>query len=263
MALTAVYNGGLSRIILSANALGASATYAVFDYTLNGTTYTAVRGGARVTVATQLANLNDFEFPANVAVTYRVRSYNASNVLQQTFTVVITQVLAETWLKSVGRPFLNRRVVASDASDVTYTSRAGIFPVIGRTDPVAVTDSFAVKSYQLSLATVTKTEADLLRILVTSGDVLFLHTPANFPAPGGYFVCGDIAETRQGLPWDRRWFTLPLTKVVAPGPDVAATLGTWQTVINTYATWSALIAAKATWADVLLIVGDPSEVDVP
>ena len=263
MALTAVYNGGLSRIILSATALGASATYAVFDRTLNGTTYTIVRGGIRVTVGSQLASLNDFEFPAGVAVTYRVRSYNVSNVLQQTFTAVITQGLGETWLKSVGRPFLNRRVTASDASDVSYTARAGIFPVIGRTNPVAVTDSFSVKSFQLSLATVTKAEADGLRILITSGDILFLHTPADFPAPGGYFVCGDVTEGRQNMPWERRWFTLPLTKVVAPPADVTATLGTWQTVVNTYATWTAEIAANATWSNLLTLVADPSEVDVP
>lgn len=263
MALTATYSGGLSRVILSADALGASATYAVFDLTVNGTTYSTVRGGGSVTVGSQLANLNDFEFPCDVAATYRVRSYSAANVLQQTFTVAITVQLTAPWLKSVGRPFLNRQVEASDASDVSYTARAGIFPVIGRTDPVAVTDSFSVKSYQLSLRTFTKTEADLLRILVASGDVLYLQTPPDFPSPGGYFVCGDVTEGRQGMPWADRWFTLPLTKVAAPGADVAATLGTWQTVINTYPTWTALIAAKATWADVLLMVGDPSEVEVP
>jgi len=37
----------------------------------------------------------------------------------------------------------------------------------------------------------------------------------------------------------------------------------WTTVLAAYATWSALIAGKATWADVLNLVGDPSEVIVP
>lgn len=262
MALTATYNGDLSRIRLAGASLGTS-TYAVFDRTTNGITYSTVRGGLHVPVTASAANLDDYEFPADVAVTYRVRSYNVSDTLQATFTTTITQALTQPWLKSISRYFLNREIFAADASDISYKSRAGIFDVVGRSAPVAVTDVHTLCSYELSVATILKGPADDLRFMVTSGDVLFLHTPPDFPSPGGYFVVGDVSESRQNLPWARRWFRLPLTQVAAPAADVVGAVGTWQTVKDTYATWAALKAAKATWADVRELIGDPSEVIVP
>lgn len=263
MALSATYNGDLSRLILAGTALGASATYAVFDWTVNAVKYTTVRGGGHVTVATQLASVSEFEFPLDQAVTYRVRSYNGSNVLQQTFTTTVTQTLEQPWLKSVERPFLNRPVEASEASDIKYTARAGIFPVIGRSYPIGVTDSFALKTYDLTLTTMEASDAADLRILVTSGDTMFLHSTGDCGAPGGYYVIGDITEGRQGMPWARRWFTLPLTEVAAPSADVVGAIGTWATVVATYATWADVIAAKASWSELATLVGDPSEVVVP
>lgn len=263
MALSATYNSDLSRLVLEATALGVSATYAVFDKTLNGITYTTVRGGGSVAVTSEVSGLSDYEFPLDTEVTYRVRSYSATNVLQQTFTTTITQTLDKAWLKSVERPFLNREVEAADASDIKYTARAGIFPVVGRSFPVGVTDSFGLKTYDLTLTVLTTTEATNLRILITSGDILYLHVPEGWPAPGGYFVAGDLTEGRQGVPWERRWFTLPLTEVAAPSADVAGSIGTYQTVKNTYATYSDVLAAKATYEDLLDLIGSPDEVVVP
>ena len=263
MALTATYDAALSRIELAGATLGASATYAVFDRTLNGITYTTVRGGSHVTVASGAAAVNDYEFPVGVAITYRVRSYNASDVLQATFTVAITQAQPDPWLKSVQRPFLNQQISAADASDVTHANRSQVFPIVGRSAGVAVTDIGSGRSYELVIATLTTGDAADLRFLVTSGDILFLHAPDDFPVPGGYYTVGDVRETRQTLPWERRWFTLPLTEVAAPGPEVIGTTYTIASMLAEYATISAVIAGNATIADLLQRVASPSEVLVP
>lgn len=263
MALTATYNADLSRITLDATALGATATYAVFDRTLDAVTYTAVRGGQDVPVVGEVADLDDYEFPVDEAITYRVRSYNASDVLQQTFTVVITQNLDQPWLKSVSRVYLNRQVEASEASDVTHVNRSGVFPVSGRSYPVAVTDVSSIRRYDLRVTTFTDGEAEALKYMVTSGDILFFHVPSDFPALGGYFTVGDVAESRQGLPWERRWFTLPLTEVAPPGPDVIPTTYTIASMLAEYATISAVMADNATIIDLMERVGSPSEVIVP
>lgn len=263
MALTATYNSDLGRIRLAADTLG-TATYAVFDRTLDGITYTTVRGGTSAAVASSAAHVDDYEFPVGVAITYRVRSYNASNVLQATFTAVITQSLANPWLKSISRPFLNKEVDSvSDASDVTHLNRSQVFKIVGRSSQVAVTDTGTGFQYDLTVATLTAGEADELLYLTTSGDILFFHTPDPYPARGGYFTVGDVKETRLTLPWERRWFTLPLTSVAAPGPDVIPTTYTWAAALADYATWSDLIAANATWADLLERVASPEEVIVP
>ena len=263
MALTATYDGALSRIELAGGSLGASATYAVFDRTLNGITYTTVRGGTHVAVASGVASVNDYEFPVDVPITYRVRSYNASDVLQATFTVAITQAQPDPWLKSVQRPFLNQQIDAADASDVTHLNRSQVFQIVGRSGGVAVTDIGAGLAYELTVTTFTSGDAADLRYLVTSGDILFLHTPADFPVPGGYYTVGDVRETRQTLPWERRWFTLPLTQVAQPGPEVIGTTYTIASMLAEYATITDVIADNATISDLLQRVASPSEVLVP
>lgn len=263
MALTAVYNGDLSRIVLSATALGATATYAVFDRTVNGTTYTTVRGGTHVGVLTQLASMNDFEFPAGVAITYRVRSYNVANVLQQTFTTTITQNLADVWIKVAARPYLNRAVSVTGVGEVSRPARNGVFPVIGRSFPVGVADVRQSRQFSIEVMTETASAAEDFDLLLMSGEPIFLHVPPLFPVPSLYAMIGDTTTTEPALGDPTRLFALPLTEVAAPGPDVAGALGTWATVVSTYATWADVIAAKATWAELLQLVGDPSEVIVP
>lgn len=263
MTLTATYNADLSRIQLAGASLG-TATYAVFDRTVNGgITYTTVRGGSARVVASNAAAVDDYEFPVGIEITYRVRSYNGSDVLQETFTATITQALDDPWLKSVTRPYLNQPFFPADASDVVHTNRSQVFPIVGRSYPVAVTDIASGLTYELTVATLTAGDAADLLYMVKSGDVLFLHAPDGFPAPVGYFTVGDVRETRQTLPWARRWFTLPLTQVAAPGPEVIGTTYTWASVLSEYATWEDVIADNATWADLLAKVASPSEVIVP
>lgn len=264
MALTATYDPSLSRIKLGADTLGLSATYAVFDRTVNGgITYTTIRGGSHVTVASSAASVNDYEFPVDVAITYRVRSYNASNVLQTTFTVGVTQAQPDPWLKSVQRPFLNQQIETSDASDVTHVNRSQVFPIVGRSLGVAVTDLSSQLNFELSVATLTQGDAADLLYLAKSGDIVFLHVPPAYPVPGGYYTVGDVKETRQNMPWELRWFTLPLTQVAQPGPDVIGTTYTISSMLAEYATVSAVIAGNTTTADLLQRVAAPSEVLVP
>src|SRR6266540_3869895 len=140
MSLTPTYDSVLSRIRLAATLLGASATYAVFDRTTDALNYTTVRGGSHVTVTSQNANLDDFEFPVGIATTYRVRSYNSSDVLQATFTGAITQDLTAVWFKSIAKAYLNQSEKITGVGEISRPSRSGTFEIIGRSVPVVVSD---------------------------------------------------------------------------------------------------------------------------
>lgn len=266
MALTATYDPVLSRIQLAATLLGASATYAVFDRTTNGgITYTTVRGGTAVTVSSQNAALDDFEFPAGIATTYRVRSYNVSNVLQQTFTVAITQDLTDVWLKVPAAPYLNRKVTVAFAGDRTRPARRAVFDIVGRSNPVAVSDIRSSLSFEARIRTFTSQEEETLDYVLQSGEILFFHLPlANKCMPGGYYSAGDVTW---GPPSSRarpeRIFAIPLTGVAAPGADVIATTYTWTSVLADYATWTAVLAGNATWSALMAHTGTPSDVVVP
>lgn len=186
-------------------------------------------------------------------------------------TANITPILAGMVLKSLARPFLNRPVTWRLIPEITLPARGGLFRIVGRTLPVAVTSVRGSRQYTLDLLTQTASEADDLRMLLMSGDILYVHTPADCAGgpPTLYAMVGDVTISpaptgaRSGPTLARRYWRLPLTEAAAPGPDVVGSTATWQTVLNTYATWTDVLAAHPTWADLLDLVADPSEVIVP
>ncbi|NUR80725.1 MAG: hypothetical protein HOQ21_09815 [Dermatophilaceae bacterium] len=175
-----------------------------------------------------------------------------------------TPPLTQAWLKNVQRPFLNKPIVAVDWSPVRRPSRSGVFPVIGRSMPVAVTELRGSKQFTLTIMFTSLAEANEMDTILSNGSVVFLHVPADCPFPGGYYSIGDTEMRRGGsVRSERRFIDLPLTEVAAPASSVVGTTYTWQGVINDYATWADVIANNATWADLLERVGDPDDVVVP
>lgn len=180
-------------------------------------------------------------------------------------TAVITPQLGAVWLKDIGRPFLNRpvSVVMPDENIVTRDARDGVFAIVGRSAPIAVTDVRGPRAWPLLIQCHSTAEADAVDLMLSTGDPMFVHVPAGCQVPGGYVRIGNTSQAWHPLRPEQSLFTLPVSNVAAPGPDVVGTTATWQTVLNLYATWSAVIAANATWADLLNLVGSPSEVIVP
>lgn len=174
----------------------------------------------------------------------------------------VTPALGSVWIKNLSRPFLNRPVTVTDWGDVEREARNGVFPIVGRTMPVAVTDLRLSRSYELVLTTATVDEAEELDLCLASGEPILVHVPADCDVPGMYAVVGNVAVSRREARSARRYLTLPLTEVAAPGPDVVGATNTWASVIATYATWADLIAANPTWQDLLDGVADPGDVVV-
>lgn len=182
----------------------------------------------------------------------------APYVVQDTATVTPAQTAV--WLKNPLRPYLNRAVVVQGVDDVSRAARTGVFPILSRTLPVAVTDLQGPRATTLYVRSDSSVSKDLHGCLAT-GDVIFIHPPAvQKVVPTMYAVLGDTSTNRPAETGTIRVLTLPVTEVAQPSLVLAAVSSTWQTVVSTYATWSALIAAKATWADVLLLVGSPTDV---
>lgn len=183
-------------------------------------------------------------------------------------TASIMPTITEVWLKNITKPFLNRTLnCIPNQSPIVRRARNGIFPIVGRTFPVAVTDVRLARELVIEVITQTTQEWEELDLITLAGDVFFIQTPPGNPLPTMYVAIGDISLRRplrrQDCGNDWRVFTLPLTEVAPPSSDLAGSLGTWQTVINTYATWNDVLAANATWADLLTLVGSPGEVIVP
>jgi hypothetical protein len=191
-----------------------------------------------------------------------------ANLTLSAETASITPTITGVWLKDITKPFLNRKLnCIPNQTPITRRARNGIFPIVGRTFPIAVSDIRLARELTIEVITQTSQQWEELDLITLTGDVFFLQTPPGNSLPTMYVAIGDISLRRPlrnvncGNDW--RVFTFPLTEVAPPSSDLVGSLGTWQTVINTYATWADVIAAHSTWASLLTLVGSPGEVVVP
>lgn len=185
-----------------------------------------------------------------------------------TETESITPVIDSVWLKNIAKPFLNRPLECiPNQSPITRRARNGIFPVVGRTFPIAVTDVRLSQELAIEVITRTTQEWQELDLITATGDIFFIQSPPGNSLPTMYVAIDDVSRRRPlrnqlcGNDW--RVFTLPLVEVAAPSSDVIGALGTYQTVLNTYATYADVLAAHATYASLLTLVGGVNEVIVP
>lgn len=191
-----------------------------------------------------------------------------ANLLLTTEIASITPDLDSIWFKVISKPFLNRTAYCvPKPGNVTRRARQGIFPIIGRSLPVATTDVRGSREYELDVITRTTEEYRDFDLVLSTGDVIFIHAPLGSPIDTAYVAIDDVVRrqplngSRCGNDW--RVFTLPITEVAAPGADIVGSVGTWQTVVNTYATWSDVLANHPTWADLLTLVGSADDIIVP
>lgn len=175
-------------------------------------------------------------------------------------TATITPALDGIWLKSIAKPFLNRRVTVTDWSAPTRPARGGVFEVVGRSAPTAVNDVRGSKRFVLTVMTTDRADEDNLDIVLSPNDIMLIHTAATCAVPGGYVTIGDSTDARNVRPSARRFWDLPCTVTNPPGQDVVGAISTCQTVLNTYATCADVLVAHATCADLLTLVGSPSDV---
>ncbi|WP_188193448.1 hypothetical protein [Nonomuraea sp. SYSU D8015] len=184
----------------------------------------------------------------------------SSGSVQNTITVSLDTV----WLKSIQFPFLNRPVVVNDWSATEREFRGGVFPVVGRSFPVAVTDLRGSRRYTLDVIAHDQAQAKDLDYLLASGGPIFVHVPADCEIPQMYaVVSGGSGERRAARRSSRRVFSMPLQEIATPNPNLVGATNIWQAVIDSYGSWAAFQAAHSTWEAVLAVVSDPLVVLVP
>lgn len=244
----------------------AGAVTMTIERSTNGVQWRAVRGGTGIEISDSAGDrLDDFEFTPGVSNQYRVRAFSPVGVEVASESTSVTPTIDRVWLKSIARPYLNRKITVRDYTAVTRRSRAGLFEIPGRSFPVRVGDNASSRSWTLEVITYDATEARSLEYLIESGDVVLVQVPPEYDIPGGYVGLGDMSKGRisRALSDGRRQFSLPMTEVAAPPSSVIGYAGTWETLLAAYGTWDAVMAAFPTWADMLEYVADPSIVVVP
>jgi hypothetical protein len=173
----------------------------------------------------------------------------------------ITPVLDGVWLKFIARPFLNTPVQPWGNLRWIRRSRNGVFEIVGRSTRISLSDARLSREGELQLLTETVEDYERLDLVLSGGDPVFLHTPADSPLPTMYVDVGDV-EMDSPVP-GTYFFTLPLTQVAAPAAEVVGATSTFQTLVNNYASFSAVLSAFATFQDVLEEIAQPGDIEVP
>jgi hypothetical protein len=185
-----------------------------------------------------------------------------------TQTASITPVISQVWLKSIGMPFLNRGFYCvSKIGDEQRDDRTGLFEVINRNFPIAVTDVRQSKEVTIEVITQTTQEWHDLDFILGLGAPMYLQTPLNYPLDSMHVVIRRTSKRRPLLQQtcgnDWRVYELPLREVAPPGDAIVGSTITWQGVINAYATWQDVLNAETSWFDLMQNIGTPADVIVP
>ncbi len=265
MELTATWDDTLGRVRIGAASLPAGTTSVRVERAAGATVWVTVRGGDALPVAAGATVLpaDDYEAPAGEPVTYRGTALDSTGTALDTATTAITVQLDGPWLKVIARPFLNRRVTIQDWDEIEYASRSGVFPIIGTALPVAVASVRAGKATTVRIVTPDAAEREALVVALSIGDPIFLQVPADVAAPAGYFMVGDVSESRPYRKSVRRIFSLPVTEIGAPASSIVGSTATWQTILNNQDTWGDVRDTYSTWADLLETIGKPADVVTP
>jgi hypothetical protein len=179
-------------------------------------------------------------------------------------TANVTPSQAGVWLKNIGYPFLNRQVSVSSIGDVEIGSRSAAFEIVNRSDPIGITDLSASETWEMVVRAETTDDAEWLKLLLKSGDILLVQVPPGSLVPSGYVIVNARTTKNNFGPVNplSHW-RIPLRRTAAPKADVVPTTSTYQAIINSFATYSAVQAAFATYADMAAYVASPSDVIVP
>lgn len=192
-------------------------------------------------------SLSDYEAPYGLAVSYS--SVESSTTISAQVTVNVTV----PWLIHVGVPGLSMPINLRPGTlqDDIRTMTRGVFPIMGRTTPIVVTDSSRkAAASQIVVTTQSLGELGSIKALLADGSPLLLNIPDSMGAgfSAKYISVGDVKISRfTDVSIDgNRDVTMPFVEVDRPAGGSQATR-TWADIIAAYSSWQQVEAAYSSW----------------
>jgi hypothetical protein len=236
------YDNGRGRVRLSAFTFSQTVTKVRVQRRTAGGKFEDIRGGT-VTVleGTMVRPVDDYEYPAGVDVEYRIQGLDDQDrVLQQA--VAHRSASGDvSWLKFVANPQLNRKIDLVGWSEIERPSRAEVYDVIGRTDPVVVTDVHGSRRTTVQLVTHDVADTKILDDALSQGHPIFLQVPATLQLPSMYASVGGYSYAPLSPRSVRSRWTIPLIEVAPPPMTLVGNTSTYATVLATYASYADIL----------------------
>lgn len=174
-----------------------------------------VRQGNPLTLASGAWSGSDYECPMDVGVKYAIRSATSSITYSNS---VLLQSQGMTWIKHPYRPSLNVRVYPTAAPDMTRTAPIGVFAILGRATPVAMTTTRSADVGTLTFATSVEAENVKIRNVFADGGIVQLAFPSGYGLNAMWVVANDVTAKRvtHFAPEETRMWELTFTAVERP-----------------------------------------------
>lgn len=201
----------------------------------------------------------DLEAPLGSAVTYTAiaQTHNGdgsiTTVTAGSSAITIPTQNGTGWLKNLSQAALNTQITIQALADVKRSGRTQVYPVIGRKNPVVISDVRSGRTGLVSIMTTGTADYQAVSTLLASGQTLFLQaTPADMFADM-YFVPGDVTERRpaststdQTRVWD-----VDFIEVDSPSGALTSIPGNSYTAVAVFGTYQNLVNHRSTYLDVL------------
>ena len=166
-----------------------------------------------------------------------------------------------TWLKHLGKPYLNVKVKWHIDSEYTRVANRALLRARGARFPAALHDRRSAPTGSIQVVTETDEAARALTTLLEDGAVIMLDVSPEFGVPVRYVSVGDLSGNRLmtnglGLRIKARIWTLPIDEVAAPVGLPAGQGFTYANIAPLYGSYAAIPATTESYEN--LAVGEQS-----
>jgi hypothetical protein len=252
---TAVIDGTHRWIILSVSCTGMTGA-SIYRITPDGTR--AVRN-ALDKVAAGALNVADYEAPQNQALKYV--AVVTDGTLAATSSIVTVSGTIDRGgdvLFGLTNPLATVPVHVVGIPDLSTAAPQEAVHVVGRADPIIVSDVRSYPTGSLLLATVTDEERIAVNGLLADGTILAFSP--RYPTYGfddvWYLSIGGVSEKRASevVTDPTREWTLAFQRIAPPPADfIGPAFATWNDVYTAGSTWSGILIAGTTWLDLQVV----------
>jgi hypothetical protein len=238
----------------------------------NGVTWIGVRSGDVDIAPGDTLTIWDYESPNGVSAIYRAqaqRTATAGGIEQVTVSqfsppsAAVAWQSDSVWLKSPLFPDVNTTVRLGNFGTFTRRVARGVFDVLGRSNPIVVSDIRHGLEGALTVAVRSVDELEAIRFISDVSSTVLLQTPASYNFGSRYLALGDEHEDRINIVASNayRWVQFDFVEVDAPAGDALTTtttpgqppqsgsVATWADVVTSNTDWVTLIARYPTWRD--------------
>lgn len=246
---TAVLDGTGRWVLLTMTCTGAT-TATIYRVTPDGTQ--AVRGAFNETISGAL-NAADYEAPQNTELVYFVRVSDGVST-RESAPVTVSGLVnrGADCIFGLTNPLAIVPVNVIGVPELRSAGRQDVVQVIGRPDPVVVSDVRVFPTGTLTLATLTEGERQDVSALLATGS-LVAFSP-NLPTFGftdvWYLAVLNVNEKRVSRLGNQpeRFFEMEFQRVAPPPADfIGPAFVTWQTYNDAGTAWTVPYAAGTTW----------------